>query len=164
MSVQMRQYPLLNFTMAKSDAIAAIAKRIFFIAHSPCVSPFCRRSVASWRGPKDFSDATREWVTGQIVRWVNVIRRKNQSLQTWRSKKRRGKVALIWPYRRVSVFPLHSPLSPACAGLSFCCCCPLLSEDGHAHVIGVSALSCEATAAGRLKRAVDHDQPKSISE
>ena len=45
MSVQMRQYPLLNFTMAKSacagavavrpSASAPIAKRIFFIAHSP---------------------------------------------------------------------------------------------------------------------------------
>ena len=74
-------------------------------------------------------------------------------------------MASIWPYRCVSILPLHSyPLGPARAGLSFCCCCPLLSEDGNAHVIGVSALSCEATAAGRLKRAVDHDQPKSISE
>ena len=57
----------------RPSASAAIAKRIFFIAHSPFVSPFCRRSVASWRRSKDFSDDTKAWVTGQIVRWVNVI-------------------------------------------------------------------------------------------
>jgi hypothetical protein len=85
-----------------------------------CVAPFCRRTEPTLRGPKEFSDATRELVTAQIVGWFNVIRRKNQTLQIWSSKKRRRKAALIWPYRRVSIFPLHSyPLSPASRGAFF---------------------------------------------
>jgi hypothetical protein len=108
----------------------ANCKEEFLHSNSPSVTPFYTRSVASWRGPKDFSDATRELVTAQIVGLVNVIRRKNQSLQIWRSKKRRGKAALIWPYRRDNIFALHSfPLSPARAGLFLCLrpLCPRVS-------------------------------------
>ena len=103
MSAQMRQYPLLNFTMAKSacagavavrpSASAPIAKRNFFIAHSPCVRPFCGRSVA--RGPKSFGNGTREPVTAQILGWVNVTGGKHQPPQIWTLKQPRDKAALI---------------------------------------------------------------------
>jgi hypothetical protein len=117
----MRQYPLLNFTMAKSACAGAvavrpststlIAKRNFFIAHSPLCDPFCRRSLA--RGQKDFGNRIREPVTAQMDRWVNVTKLKNRLLQIWRLEKRRGKAASIWPCRCVTMFPLHSyPLSP----------------------------------------------------
>jgi hypothetical protein len=66
-----------NFTMAKSacagavavrpSASAPIAKRIFFIAHSPLCCAFYRRLDPTWRGQKEFSDPTREFVTAQIV-------------------------------------------------------------------------------------------------
>ena len=129
MSAQMRQYPLLNFTMAKSacagavavrpSASAPIAKRNFFIAHSPLCDALLP-PLSCCAVQKDFGNRTREPVTAQMVGWVNVTRRKNQPLQIWRLKKRRGKAALIWPCRRVRMFPLHSyPLSPARAGLSF---------------------------------------------
>jgi hypothetical protein len=72
------------------------------------------------RGQKDFGNRIWEPVTAQMDGWVNVTRGKNQPRQIWTLKKRRDKAALIWPCRRVTMFPLHSyPLSPARAGLSF---------------------------------------------
>ena len=80
--------------------------------------PFRCRLVA--RGQKDFGNRIREPVPAQMDDWVNVTKLKNRSLQVWRLEKRRGKAALIWPCRRVTIFALHSyPLSPARAGLSF---------------------------------------------
>src|SRR5262249_45837540 len=76
------------------------AKRIFFIAHSPCLTPFCRRPEPTWRGPKDFSDPTRELVTAQIV-WL--------------------RQALIWPHRRVTCLFFIAHLAPLARGFFYAC-------------------------------------------
>ena len=66
MSAQMRQYPLLNFTMAKSACAGAVAVRPS--ASAPIAKcAFYRRLDPTWRGQKEFSDPTREFVTAQIV-------------------------------------------------------------------------------------------------
>jgi hypothetical protein len=128
---QMRQYPLLNFTIAKSacagtvavrlSASAPTAKKSFFIARSPCVTPFSRRLLASRRGPKDFDDGTGESVAAQIVGLANVTGRRNQPLQIWRLKKPRSKPALMWPRRLINVFSLHNyRLQPRSRGAFSC--------------------------------------------
>ena len=102
---------MLTAVAVRPSTSTPIAKRNFFIAHSPLCDPFCRRSLA--RGQKDFGNRIREPVTAQMDRWVNVTKLKNRLLQIWRLEKRRGKAALIWPCRCVTMFPLHSyPLSP----------------------------------------------------
>ena len=101
---------------------------------APCVTAFCRRSVAC--GSKDYRNRTRELVTAQIVGWVNVTRRKNQPLQIWTLKKRGGKAALIWPCRRARVFALHSyRLQPrrSCGAFFFAVAAARSPEDGRVH-------------------------------
>ena len=78
MSVQMRQYPLLNFTdpgevrvcwygSRKAERQRANCEENFLHSHSPCVTPFCRRPEPTWRGPREFRDITRELVAAQIA-------------------------------------------------------------------------------------------------
>ena len=77
MSAQMRQYPLLNFTMAKSacagavavrpSASAPIAKRNFFLAHCPLCGALlpplsCLRSEGLSQSYKGAGDCANRWL------------------------------------------------------------------------------------------------------
>ena len=78
-----------------------------------------RASAAAQRlpgGPKDLSNPTRERVAAQIVDRVVTTRKINlYSYEGERNEEARP--ASIWPYRGVSMFPLHNyPLSPASRG------------------------------------------------
>jgi hypothetical protein len=82
-SGQMRQYPLLNFTMAKSARAGAAAVKpststpitsanLFkVIVLCPVFSPSAPTSVASG-GQKAFNNRTKEFLTVQMLGMVNV--------------------------------------------------------------------------------------------